>query len=121
MKRFTIEDPVYGQHLHVVLNTSPKAFFKLVKSEIKIGTFSKDDDITPTDGAAYFMFKDNSGDEHCYLWMESFNKSTHNISALIHELYHHMCYAMSFVEVKDEEASAYYLTFLCNNALSKLA
>ena len=108
---------MYFQTLHLVLDCGYDEFVKIVKNAT--GTDLSAECHRDAD-ATYFLIP-YEGTEVCYIWMEKFDKSTVVVAQLIHELYHHAVYALKNVDVKSEEATAYYLQYLVSQALTNLA
>jgi len=115
IKRFVVKDPVYGRSLHVFLNCPEDIFLKVVAKEGYTVDFKKDFD--PSDAAAYFTFDTEGGATRSFLWAESFDKGLDDVGIIIHEVYHHVAFAMKHAGVGGEEAWAYYLQFMVRGVL----
>ena len=116
MKHIKIDDNMYGQTLHVIVNCSMKQFQELVYRHTKF----KVNDISESDDASYYTIINKDHDTFSFIYMSKFDHSTERISVLIHEIYHHVHRSLKYVGINNEEATSYYLQYFVFESLNRL-
>ena len=115
--KILIKDPIYGVHLNVFIGDRGD-YLKWVKKTYNVELNSAEGTL----GTCNALEASSKEAMINTVWLEEFKKTPTHYAILAHELYHATQFAMDRVGIPmiDGEASAYYHTYLFENALIEI-